>query len=872
MDPKLKSQEDATNKASSSTLPPKPPRSTVTVDNIPADLKSLNHWVGWKYEYRKEKWTKTPYQTSKKKAASTRSATWTTFDATLSAYQDDTFFDGIGFVVTKNDDFVGIDIDHCYTDGQLSDLATEIITHLNTYTEISPSGEGLRLFVRGKMPNRSWKKRPELNLEMYESGRYLTITGNRQGEKGSIITNQLKVDWVQDRFKKKQTKPAATPRLPSDPLSLSDQKLVEIARFAKNGSKFIDLMRGNWEGRYSSWSEADYALVSILSFYSGGNAEQIDRIFRSSGLYREKWDRTKDKTIQNAIDSTVKFYTPRRQVIPMPGTASTDILPTSESNDCKTFDEAFPIDNSEFWEVDDKGKHSLIYHKFHGFLEDNGFARIALGDDGDDIQYKYVRIQDNIVDIVDKAMIKNFVNDYLAGQIPVQNFMKRGSDTYFSPGKLDYLSLIELNILEDTKYAAFYFFRNGIVQVTKDEIKQVGYKMLSKKNYHVWKSSIVDIDIQIGIDDPSEMEEFFQKSSSFGDNEKRDLRPMDTDCFSRKVKTFGYLLHRYKDVSVVRAVVAVDRALDPESQESNGRTGKGLFFEAVRKIRNGLIIPSKDFDINNRFYFQSVKLDHQVINLDDIRRKFDFESLFPWISGDFKVEAKGSGNAQFIIPFKQAPKLLITSNFPLTGKGSSFEARQSVVEFSDYYDDQFQPFDDFGHTFFEDWDAREWLKFYNFAFFCVQSFLEKGLPKVMPDSYHSNKMTALVRPELIEFLDYFFFNERDNEPFKVVEFDDLLEVWTKFREAYDDFARYSTKKLNTLLKAYAEFKGFTLVYGRRSNHRYHYIFAHGSDTKWRASWSTNRSDQITAISPMPPDFSLHDWIYGLPGKKENRFI
>lgn len=525
----------------------------------------------------------------------------------------------------------------------------------------------------------------------------------------------------------------------------------------------------------------------------------------------------------------------------------------------------FSTDNRIFWWVDDKGKHSLIYHKFHGFLEDNGFFRIRLSD-GDDAQYKYVRIQDNIVEIVDKATIKNFVNDYLSFDISAQNFMKRGSDTYFSPGKLDYLKLVELKILEDTKNAAFYFFKNGIVQVTKSKIKLVDYKDLGK--FQVWKSSIIDFNIKLGINEKSEIESFFEKTSTFGDNKDRNFRNLDFDCFTRKKSSFGYLLHRYKDVSVVRAVVAVDRNLDPESQESNGRTGKGLFFEAVRKLRNGLIIPSKDFDINNRFYFQSVKLDHQVINLDDIRRKFDFESLFPWISGDFKVEAKGSGNAQFIIPFKEAPKVLITSNFPLTGKGSSFEARQSVVEFSNYYDDQFQPFDDFNKTFFEDWNDREWLKFYNFSFECIQLFLEKGLNKALPNSYLDNKITALVRPELIDFLDFYFFSETNSEPFKIVEFTNTLDIWSRFKEVYDDFSSYKTKKLHSLMKSYAEHNGFKLIYHNRSNHKYHYIFVYCSEAKNQASWTQLNKDQTRAVSSIPAEFSLETWLSNLPGKNK----
>jgi primase-polymerase (primpol)-like protein len=154
-------------------------------ENIHKELKQRIQWVVWKAEFVDGKWTKVPYNAqSGYKAASDNPKTWSSFNTAYYKYKNSNGeYDGIGFVVSKDDPFTGIDLDKCRDPktGNIDLWAEKIIQKLNSYTEISPSGNGIRIFIRAKLPQEGRKKN---NIEMYDQGHYLTITGNRANGTG----------------------------------------------------------------------------------------------------------------------------------------------------------------------------------------------------------------------------------------------------------------------------------------------------------------------------------------------------------------------------------------------------------------------------------------------------------------------------------------------------------------------------------------------------------------------------------------------------------------------------------------------------------------------------------------------------------------
>ena len=290
--------------------------------NIPQELKSNASFCLWKYEKRSGRPTKVPYNPKNGQPAKTNDATtFADFSAAMTAYAMGGW-DGIGYRVSEG--IGAIDIDHCIReDGSLNDVAASILSFFpDAYFEKSPSGSGLRGFFK-LSPDFVYDKtvyyinNRKHGLEVYLPGttnRFVTVTGDAY-RTGSVSRNDEALQSVLDTFMKRKSRIEAGGCI--EPVSyLTDEQVIEHALSSESGDKFKALYEGRWEEGYESQSDADMALVSILSFWCGNVEEQIDRVFRTSGLMRDKWDRmTGDATygtitIRNAVSTNSVIYTP----------------------------------------------------------------------------------------------------------------------------------------------------------------------------------------------------------------------------------------------------------------------------------------------------------------------------------------------------------------------------------------------------------------------------------------------------------------------------------------------------------------------------------------------------------------------------------
>lgn len=310
------------------------PASRVNFVNIPRILKSTCSFCVWRKEKRNGKAIKVPYNPKTGQMAKTNDpSTFSDFATAMKVYAlgvGTSHWDGIGFRVSEG--IGAIDIDHCIRkDGSLNDVAASVLSFLkNAYFEKSPSGTGLRGLFRLDSDFTYDKTRYYINnrkfgLEVYFPGvtnRFVTLTGDvyRTGEVELNPESIKSLQAVLDTFMKR--KYALSNKAIPNPVSyFTDEQVIDHASNTNNedsNEKFKDLMAGRWEERYDSQSDADMALVSILTFWCGGVEEQIDRIFRTSGLMRDKWDRiTGDGTygtitIRNAVLSCSEVYRPVR--------------------------------------------------------------------------------------------------------------------------------------------------------------------------------------------------------------------------------------------------------------------------------------------------------------------------------------------------------------------------------------------------------------------------------------------------------------------------------------------------------------------------------------------------------------------------------
>lgn len=268
------------------------------LSNIPAEITQYNQWVVWRYEDRGgPKPTKVPYDPKTGSLASVDDpSTWASFPQACAAAQAGGF-DGIGFVFSDYDPFTFIDLDDTLGDKAAYERQQLIYKSFNSYSEVSPSGNGCHIIIRGRVEGAG---RRRSFVEVYSRARYATFTGH--------VINASPVQERQDLLDILYAEMGKSEgRITHDgnsPETMADAAIIERASQAVNGDKFYALYIGNWNQYYQSQSEGDFALIDMLAFYTQ-NAEQIKRIFWTSQLGQRKKALRRDyveRMIQRSFD------------------------------------------------------------------------------------------------------------------------------------------------------------------------------------------------------------------------------------------------------------------------------------------------------------------------------------------------------------------------------------------------------------------------------------------------------------------------------------------------------------------------------------------------------------------------------------------
>lgn len=321
--------------------------------NLPAELRELRRWVLWRTEEREGKPTKVPVRADNGfHAKANNQATWTTFEKAKEAFEKGTGrAEGVGFVFSRASDVTGIDLDHCLDpSGEIDPWAKAYTDRLNSYTEISPSGTGLHVFVIApdgipKTGADGGRKeefegdgyQPDAAIEMYSNKRFFTMTGNRldqypatmehrQDEVTGVYsevfgpvepdahqTTRKAQDEAQDKPTGEVRKSTTTPTG-----NLPDEVVIARMLGSAKASEIEKLLAGDTTAYGGDDSAADLALCNHLAFWCRKDRQQIDRLFRQSKLMRPKWDEKRgsttygERTIDEAIRGTTEVYQPER--------------------------------------------------------------------------------------------------------------------------------------------------------------------------------------------------------------------------------------------------------------------------------------------------------------------------------------------------------------------------------------------------------------------------------------------------------------------------------------------------------------------------------------------------------------------------------
>lgn len=352
----------------------------IDTEQIPDELKDMRQWVCWKYQERDGKDAKVPIDPSTGKPADPSDPeTWGTFANALFYYGSNNAT-GIGFVFSESDHYTGIDVDDCIDeDGIISETGNKIVSALGSYTERSPSGTGLHIIVKASLPDGSNRRG---SVEMYDERRFFTVTGQSISDTPAYIEHREdELNEVHENYLQSSADTAIITGGgdTSTKASLPDDKLINKAKSSKNGEEFTRLWNGQ-TADYDSHSEADAALCCRLAFWTAGNTNQIDRLFRRSKLMRSKWDKKRgtqtygELTIANSMEMVDSYYDPDL------GAESTD----EQADTCTTIEDVKQVVLSEFdretWEVTESVLAAHATHLLKG--QSGGTGLVITGPSG----------------------------------------------------------------------------------------------------------------------------------------------------------------------------------------------------------------------------------------------------------------------------------------------------------------------------------------------------------------------------------------------------------------------------------------------------------------------------------------------------------
>lgn len=378
---------------------------------------------------------------------------------------------------------------------------------------------------------------------------------------------------------------------------------------------------------------------------------------------------------------------------------------------------------------------------------------------------------------------EHFGKDYLIELLSVLN--KRNLDNV-----IHNLERRELEFNKDTEDTCYKYFKNCIVKITASNVEYLDYKDLKK---YIWKENIIDRDYHP--QDPGKVSEVFEfhKLVTSSRNVLGEVVP-NPQRHNALRSALGYLMHNYKGYLDTKAIVFCEEQVS----DSGGRTGKTLTCQMLEQM--GAVfakINGRNVDFRNRFLFQNVEFNTNIISIDDTSKRFNFGGLYSIITNGLIVEKKNKTSIQ--LSHQDTPKFVITTNQVLADDSNSGRSRKFEIEFSDYFSDDHTPADEFGHLFFKDWDDEQWNLFYGYMIGSIQLYLYGGLIKYESKSLKNRKLESYFDDDnLLNFCDSICYNiilNKNRMPNK-----EIFEEWQKISDKNEYKQADITRAMNKFLE------------------------------------------------------------------------
>ncbi len=704
--------------------------------------------------------------------------------------------------------FICLDFDNFPDNEVLTDYVDQFKKDQFTYScFISPSGNGIKVIV--KIPNeKSDHKRYFKALEDYYDCEYfdkncsdvsrvcfISYDPNIYVNKESVVF--IKKDDIEEHKYASASK---------DKIPLKNETAI-IQRLEKWWNKKYSFTEGNRNDSlfvlacaFSEYGIAKYSCESYFTkfqredFKTGEINQTIESAYKKTVTsFNSKFFENYD--IRDYVKKEVYLGTPLEKIKEEVSKKGYD---QNELDDVIDEEAQNADDLDVYYSVAQKTKRVTIYAKrFKEFLQMNGFYRYQ---NNDDEEYRFIRIENNLVSFITVDNIKDFVLKDLDdnGKWRIYEFFA-DSPKYFKKDFLNILDIREIPLLRDTKRKAYFFYSNCIAIVTPEGIKTIDY--LDLEDGYVFKKRINKRSFEVTNNNNNDFKTFIKNVSGNNKVNEQSFR-----------STIGYLLHGYKDSSKSPAVILNDECI---SENPEGGTGKGIFTTALEYLRRSVVLDGKLFNIKEKFAFQTVTPETQIIAFDDIKKNFPFESLFSVITQGITLEYKNVGAKK--VDFKDSPKIIISTNYTVKGDGNSHDRRKWELEFSQYYHRNKTPEEEFGRQLFYDWNDNDWLLFDNYMLGCVQFYFENNCQMISPE-FKNLKLRKFMNQTSMEF--YQWAEDDQNEKIRKSRVA-KAELFEDFTSEYTDFKRWlSRKTFLGWLRKYAELKGLSFEQGNSQGIRW----------------------------------------------------
>ena len=448
-----------------------------------------------------------------------------------------------------------------------------------------------------------------------------------------------------------------------------------------------------------------------------------------------------------------------------------------------------------FWTIIQKKDSEVVVIeplKYSQFLVKNGFNKFYPENAE---KPTFVRVIENKVKLSSVDQIKDFVLNYLIdkGHINVWNFCSK-STYLFSENHLNMIDSIYLKMLQDIEDTSFIPYRNGVVKIKRDSTELLSY--IDVDGY-IWENQIIDRDFNLVVDFHNDFRDLVHKVSN---NDQKRIASLES--------TLGYLVHSFKDKTNQKAIIFNDQEID---ENPNGGSGKSLMLTAVGYLRKTVKIDGKSFNPSkSEFLYQRVNLDTQILAFDDVKKNFDFEQLFMIVSEGITVNRKNKD--EVFIPFNRSPKIVITTNYVISGAGGSHDRRRHEIEFYQYFNANNSPLKEYGKLLFDQWSKDDWSRFDNYMIKNLQLFLRNGLTKTISINADSKRFIQATSQDFFDF-------SQDNQFTTELSYYNN-ELFNQFQNEYNGYKDMNPQRFARWIGEYGKFKGWELEKGKNHKGRY----------------------------------------------------